>query len=301
MKYAIAALLLLFCLTPVHGQDEPALVYPAALLESGKPTDPELQNLQWNRWTTENFTILSIDNNQGKWLHDNIEQIKAWCMTRWGFPDYKFTKECRIMCVPNKSLLKKLFNLEQASCEVRRKDGVIEISAIWLVLDDKPARTIPVYLTQVCLAEFEAKHNVTIGWWAKRGMSHLNGTLPDIRSQLMSLGTVIGQDQPVYVSEKMFTMTEDDYYKEKVENRKIFDQQAVALCLLLRREFGEAKLQGFLRISSRNSAEDVLRIVYGFSGFGHFDSSYVRYMRDLTSDISQNKTPDSYLEIKAVK
>lgn len=259
------------------------------------PTDPDLKNLEWNRYTAENIVILSIDNEHGKWLSENIDKVRSWCLTRWGFPESKFTKECRIFCVPNKDLLKKLFNLEQSKVELRK-----DLTVLWVVLDDKPTRILPPLLTQICLAEFESKHNVKIGWWFKRGASQLNGIVPDIRQSVSGLNDMLRKDQPIFVSEKMFAMTEEDYLKESVENRRIFDQEAIALCIMLRKEFGEAKLQGFLRIASNNNSQDVLKVVYGFSGYGHFDKQYIRFMRDLTSDVLNNKTPDSYLEIRPV-
>ena len=269
------------------------LIYPYG---AAVPTDPDLKNLEWNRYTADNIVILSIDNGQGKWLSENIDKIRLWCLTRWGFPESKFTKECRIFCVPNKELFKKLFNLEQSKVELRK-----DMTVIWVVLEDKPAKTIPPLLTHICLTEFEAKYNVKIGWWFKRGASQLNGSIPDIRQSVSGLNDMLKKDQPIFVSEKMFTMTEEDYLKESVENRKVFDQEAVALCIMLRKEFGEAKLQGFLRIASRNNSQDVLKVVYGFSGYGHFDKQYIRFMRDLTSDVLNNKTPDSYLEIRPVR
>lgn len=279
--------------SPAIAQEKSGIVYPHG---ADVPTDPELKNLQWNRYTAENFSILSIDDAQGKWLSENMDKIRSWCLTRWGFPESKFTKECRIFCVPNKALFKKLFSLEQSKVEIRK-----DMTVMWIVLDDKPARTIPPQLTQICLAEFEAKHNVTIGWWFKRGAAQLNGTIPDIRQTVAGLDAMLKKDQPMFVSEKMFTMTEDDYNKESAANKVIFDQQAVALCIMLRKEFGEAKLQGFLRIGSKNNSQDVLKVVYGFSGYGHFDKQYIRFMRDLTSDVLNNKTPDSYLEIRPVR
>lgn len=277
---------------PAHAQEQ-ALVYPYG---ASVPSDPELKNLEWNRYTAGNFTILSIDNTQGKWLNDNIDKIKSWCLTRWGFPDVALTRECRMFCVPNKALLKKLFALEGPKAEIRK-----DMTVIWLSLDEAPAKSIPPQLTLIALAEFEAKYNVSIGWWFKRGSAQLNGTVPEIRVSVAGLADMLKKDQPLYVSEKMFTMTEEDYMKETAENRATFDRQAVALCIMLRKEFGEAKLQGFLRISSRNNSQDVLKVVYGFSGYSHFDKQYIRFMRDLTSDVLNNKTPDSYLEIRPVR
>lgn len=250
----------------------------------------------WNRYTVENIVVLSIDNEQGKWISENIGKIRSWCLTRWGFPESKFTKECRIFCVPNKELFKKLFNLEQSKVELRS-----DVTVIWFVLDDKPAKILPPLLTQICLVEFEAKHNVKIDWWFKRGASQLNGIIPDIRQSVSGLNETLKKDQLIFVSEKMFTMTEESYLKESIENRKLFDQEAIALCIMLRKEFGEAKLQGFLRIASKNNSQDVLKVVYGFSGYQHFDKQYIRFMKELTADVLNNKTPDSYLEIKPVR
>src|SRR4051812_26115945 len=101
-----AALICLLCFSnTVYAQIE----HPYGVLT---PTDADLKNLAWNRYTTENFAILSIDDEQGRWLAHNIEHIKKWCLTRWGFPEnsrHLFTKECRVFCVPDKILMKKLF------------------------------------------------------------------------------------------------------------------------------------------------------------------------------------------------
>lgn len=305
IRYIVAMLLALTMSTSlgmvgsVSATGQPELFYPTG---ATVPTDPELKNLQWNRYTTQNFTILSIDDGQGKWLATNLEKIKTWCVTRWGFPDFKLSKECRVMCIPNKNLMKKLFNLTESRYEVRRnKDGGVDMTILWLILDDKPAKTVPAQLSQVCFAEFETVHNVKLGWYAHRGMSLLNATPMEIRQQLAALGNSVNRDSPVFVSQKMFTMTEDEYYKAKQEDQLVFDSQAVALCLMLRKEFGEAKMQGFMRLSSRNNPEAVLLSIYGFRGFQHFDGSYARYMRDLTNDIARGKTPDSYLEIRPVR
>jgi len=268
---------------------------------SEAPTDPALKDLVWNRYTSKNFVIMSIDNAQGKWMGDNLDNIKTWCVERWGFPDFQFTKECRVFCVPNKVLFKKLFNLEESKVEVRRKGGAIEITAMWLVLDDKPARVVPKQLSKICFAEFEQRHNVILPFFAKNGMALLNGTIPDIRTDIIYLGEHIQKDQSIFISEKMFSMTEDEYEKSSVENKRIFDCQSVALCLLLRKEFGEAKMQGFLRMCARNNSKDVLLVIYGFNSYSQFDQSYLRYMKDLYREVFTSKTPDAYLEIKPAK
>lgn len=251
-------------------------------------------DLKWNRYKTENFAILSIDNDQGKYLSDNIEKIKSWCLTRWGFPDSKFTKECRIFCTPDKATLQKLFSISEPKFETNK-----DLNVIWISLDEKPTKIIPPYLTQIILHEFELKHKVRIGWWFKRGSAILNGAIPEIKTNVSNLHEVIEKNQPIFFSEDMFTMTEEQYGLHNLENRKVFDCQAVAMCILLRKEFGEAKLQGFLRICNKNNSKDVLRVVYNFESYSHFDRQYIRFMKDLTSNIKT--APDHYLEIKPVR
>jgi hypothetical protein len=268
----------------VQGQ----VVYPHGIKAS-----KDTETLQWNRYETLNFTILSIDDSQGKWLSQNIETSKSWCLSRWGFPDFKFTKECRIFCVSDQKMLKKLFGLEQPKVEIRKN-----ISVMWLVLEHK---SVSPYLSQVCFSEFESQNNAELGFWFKRGGSLLNSSSIEIRQYLANLSNVVKKNEPMYQSNRMFILTEEEYLAEDLKNQKIFDEQAVALCVMLRKEFGEAKLQGFLRISNRNDSQKTLRTVYGFSGFQHFDKQYIRFMSDLTNDVIGQKTPDSYLEIIPVK
>lgn len=271
------------------------IIYPYGY-ETSVEADPDLKNLQWNRYTTENTVVLSIDNQQGKWLSENIESIRYWCLNRWGFPESSFTKECRIFCVPDKKLFKRLFNLEQSKFELRD-----DVTAIWVLMEKNPDETLPPLLTKISLSEFEIKNNMKFGWWFKRGSSQINGIVTDIMKTIVSLEETLKKDQPIFVSEKMFTMTEEDYLKESLENQKIFDQQALVLAVMLRKEFGEAKLQGFLRIASKNDPQDVLKFLYGFDDYEHFDKQYIRFMNDITSDVLNKKTPESYLEIKSVK
>lgn len=261
------------------------------------PTDPALKDLVWNRYTTDNFVILSIDNAQGKWMSNNLDDIKTWCIERWGFPDFKFTKECRVFCVPNKALLKKLFNLDDSKVEVRRKDGNIEITAMWLVLDNKPANVVPQKLSQLCFAEFEQKHSVTIPFFAKNGMSILNGAITDVKEDIKYLS---GQESSFLSSDKMFAMTEEEYKNSSEEVKKLFDSQSVVLCLLLRHEFGELKLQNFLKLSSPDKHQEALKTVYGFENYIQFDESYMRYMKDLLTEAKINKVPDSYFDIRPI-
>lgn len=251
------------------------------------------ENLQWNRYETQNFVILSLDNEQGNWLNSNLESLKSDCLNRWGFPDDKFTKECRIFCVPNKDLLKKLFKIDEPKVEIKK-----DISVVWTISQD--SKSISKSLMMVCLSELEEKQKIQIGFWFKKGASELNGQVHEIQNEISALHKFISRDDLMFTSKKMFEITENEYLKLNEKEKKLFDIQATTLCLMLRKEFGEAHLQGFLRFSGKNNPENVLKVIYNFQSYSHFDKQYIRYMKDLSSDIIKEKTPIAYLKVQSV-
>lgn len=256
--------------------------------------DPETKKLAWHRYVTNNFTILSINDEQGSWMKNNLESIKVWCLTRWGLPDVKFSKECRIFCVPDSDMLSKLFNLSASKSEIRRKDNSIEITAMWLALDDKPARVIPIHLSEVILAEFEQVNNFKFPYWAIRGVSQLNGSISDVKSSLSHLPESNFIDMDTLLSVK-----QDQYSKYDKGRQRVFDSQSIALCLLLRKEFGEAKLHSFLKTCHKSGHLAALQDVLGFKSVSEFEKTYHRYVKGLAKDLGERITPDSYLTIKA--
>lgn len=258
--------------------------------------DSQIKNLEWNRYVSKNFVILSINNEKGRELVDSLESMKTSALTRWGFPDVKFTKECRVFVVPDYDLLKKLFNLNIGKVQLRK-----ELNVIWCVGDDNQDKTILPLLTQVCLSEYESAESVVLPLWFKRGCISLNNSISDIRENLKTYNDIARKEQFMYSVDQMFSFTDDDYNKQTTENRRLFDTQASCLCLLLRKEFGQLKMQGLLRLSSRNKIEDLLKLLYGFKTVSQFDKSYVRFMKDLCADVADNQTPDSYLQIKSIR
>jgi hypothetical protein len=283
-------LVLFFLATSLRAQEAPIPANAEAPVD-----DPELKNLEWNRFVTKNFTVMSIDLEKGKWLSENIDDIKTSLLTRWGFPDVKFEKECRVFCVPNHGLLKKLFNLSASKSQLRK-----DINVLWVVLDDKPEKNIYPQLVSVAISEYETAQKTTIPYWFKRGACFLSMSVSEVRQSLKDFNEIAKKEQFTHSADQIFTSTEEEYNKQNSDNKKIYDQQAACLCLMLRKEFGEAKLQGFLRLQSKNKPEIVLGLVYGFKSFSDFDKKYIEYMKDLCDDISDNKTPDFYFEIVPV-
>lgn len=255
--------------------------------------DPETKGLAWHRYVTPNFTILSLEDDQGLWMKNNMEDIKQWCLDRWGIQDARLSKECRVFCVPDRGMLKKLFDLDGPRVEVRRKDGSIQISAMWLSMDEKPARAIPSSLTKVLLAEYEESSKTRLPWWSVCGMSVLNGSVQDIRSDLSEL-----PQSKMLSSESLMDMTQEQYEKMGSDQRRVFDVQSAAMLLLVRKEFGEVKMHSLLSFSSRKGSSQAIRSVLGFSGHQDFNKTFNRYVGGLGRDIKSKATPDSYLTIR---
>jgi len=297
MRKIVTTLILFLLCTPVWSQQTFTLPFPTDAKEiTNNPED--IKGLTWNKWETDNFIILSIDEKQGKYLFESVEKMKEWTLARWGLPELKFTNKCFICCVPNKTTMKKLFGIEKSKGEViRNQDGSIKQSALWLVLNEKPAEIIPASLTMVTLKELETQRKIELSFWVHRGMSVLNGTVSQIKEELSSVRNVVQNDSAVFKSDAIFNMTEEEWLGESVENRDLFDKQAAMVCLLLRKELGQANLMKFVRTGS---SEANLNRVYGFKGYSEFDSTLKRYMYHLANDITNNKTPNGYLQITPV-
>jgi hypothetical protein len=256
------------------------------------PSDPSIPEIGWYRWTTRNFTVHSYDKAQGQYLFENIEQMKTWCLERWALPDLQFGASCQVFCAPNAETMKKLFNMTGSFGEARVTNGKL-VTLLWITLDAKPTESIPPALSVVCLKELDAQRR--LGYWVQRGIPVLNMTLPQIRRYLGDMAPMLQQDAKIYFSQGLFQMTEEEWKKLPVENKKLFDTQAAMMCLLVRKELGQKAFHAALAAGPQAYS------ALGYRDFAHLDSAYKRYVFYLVGDIVQNKTPDHYLQIEAVK
>jgi hypothetical protein len=214
------------------------------------------KELQWNRYVTDNFEILSLDNPQGKYLCDNIEFIKTWISLRWGLRDLDFPTiqdkdgnslrvKCRVICVPSVDFYEKLFNRKTPVWRLELKNGVPEYS-VWFISDGQKWNTkLPVFLTETILVNFEANTGTRLPLWCHRGMSVLNGRIEDIRAKLTLVGS--------FDSKLTLTMAQDSYDKLSEGQRLSFDAQAAFFCLWVKQEFGEKAFLDYLTGSITNS------------------------------------------------
>lgn len=304
MKWFIFLLLVLFS-TNAFSQDKvffETLPVPEGVQPS---SDPSIPNIAWNRWTTRNFTVHSIDVDQGKYLFNNIEQMKTWTFERWGLADIRFTSETanepnakpipqvKVFCAPDAVTMKKLFNMESSFGETRVENGKIKISHLWLVLDVKPSEVIPASLTVIALKEYEQQTNKKFGWWVHRGMPVLNMTLPQIRGNIVTIEGALGKDSGMFFSKALLEMTEENWKSQSPELKRLFDSQAATMCLLVRKEFGQDNFHAMM------NQQASFQTVLGFRDNAELDATFKRYMVYLTQDIRQNKTPNDYLQIQA--
>lgn len=271
----------------------------ALLIMSGsafaQSTPDIIKGKVWNRWTSDNFTVHAITDDQGEYLKNNLEGVKRWVLTRWGFNDIDFNVQVKLWCVADKELFQALYpSLEGSKVEIRREDGKIKVIEAFLLLDDLPSRVLPTPITEICTALFAEKYNVEFGLWAYRGMILLNGSETQIRGVIRQLIPKM-DGQKIFLSKTLLTMDKEGYDKLTADEKKLFDAESVVLCLLLRKEFGQTRLLHFLKESD---PEKGIREIYGFRSCDHFDASFYRYMKDLTKDVETGKTPSHYLLIQ---
>jgi len=242
---------------------------------------------EWNKWETDNFTILSVDEEQGKYLYKNIEEVKGWTLERWGLPNIKFRTKCKVFCVSDAETMKRFFGLQRSHGEVRGQEIVL-----WLLLGDTPAASIPRPLTYVCMHELRAQYKLhNLGFWATRGMMVLNGTKSQIRRDLARLDEPFHANQKLFFADLLFQVSAVEWKKLDAGTRDVFDAQAAMVCLLIRKELGEVQFSRFLR--SGGSVKAV-----GYRDAAAFNAVFKRYMQHLLSELDKEQLPNEYIQIE---
>ena len=233
-----------------------------------------IKDLLWNRYQTDNFTILSIDNAQGRELFKNIEDIKKECLNRYGFKNTVLSKDCRIMLTPSKELFKRLFGLQSPRIEFRG-----DVVAVWLDSENSEEfnNSVKEVITEVCLRDLNSKSSFVVS----KGMSKLNTSVNNVKS-------IIGRVSETQPGTDFIKVTEKDYQKMNQENKDKFDTESLVFCLMLKKEFGESKFLEYFFDKNEK--------IYGFDSKS-LNSSYNRYYRDIFNELKKNNIPNSYLNI----
>lgn len=220
------------------------------------------KELQWNRYVTANFEILSLDDSQGKYLYNNIEFIKTWVLWRWGMKDIELSSKCKIICVPSVDLYEKLFNKQSSSWSAEQE------YVIWMITDGKKWNTkLPVYLTEIVLRNFEKKYNVEIPTWCHRGMSILNGRIDDVRLKV---------NTGVFASATLLT---ENYSKLSDNQKNNYDAESALFCLWIKKEYGNKIFLKYINDSSSNP-EYYLQY-FGVKTYSECDQRVKQYSKQL--------------------
>lgn len=249
--------------------------------------DPELKGLQWNRYVNKNFVILSIDDRQGRKLSNNIIDISSSLFGDWNLDNEELSNECRIFCVPNDKLLKKLFDIEKSKVEVRKNEkGETDINVIWVSLNNNEEILFP-YLTRVVFFNSE----LNLPWFFVRAAEILNSTKEE---KVFILSSIVSSYEGNHFScEDLFSTSFSDYSSFSEEDKSKFDSQVVVMVLMLKKELGYSKLNSFLK--SNDKLDNKLSRIYGYDGLKEFQVKYDMYFHDIVEDARENKVPLIYL------
>jgi len=257
--------------------------------------NPVLNGLQWNRYVSGNYVILSIDDKQGKWFCKNIQRISSFCTSRWGLSEPVSTKECRIFCVPSESLLKELFNLDGSKVDVRSKDdGSTSINVIWTHLDNFNDESVAPYITAVIFSGDGCNYP----FWFSKAAEILSSSCGSIKDNIKI------ESFSEFNPATFFSLSREDYLKLPLSKRELFDQQSVVCCLMLRKELGQRKLVSLIstqqssKPDSKNSTESDLKLIYGYKNFEEFGEKCKCYCKDLLDKLEKDEVPDSYFFVK---
>ena len=267
-------------------------------VEPPELNDPELKGMQWNRYVSGRFTILSVDDETGRNLAEVVNPIKSEILSKWNFADFELQHEIRIFCVPNQSILKKLFGTSEEKFE-NRLDTEDKVLAIWITLPSgfsAKSPTIYAHISQAVFSEYEALSGIKLGYWFIEGARTLNGHPAAVKETLQPLASGV-QSGEIFFSKSVLEMDKDTYLELSKENKALYDAEATALCLMLRKEFGQVKLNSFFK-NANHDYDAVFPKVYGFKNCKDFDSKFTVYLKDLSKCNTEGRIPSDYLTIE---
>jgi hypothetical protein len=241
------------------------LPVPSSASQVAKATE----GLVWNKWETENFVILSIDFDFGDGMRSSVELERSSVCAAWGVADSHLPVKCKLVCVPDRKLLRDLFAIDRPECEIRGEPSSPKEMAIWL--DQGSVSSLRGLLLSVSL------HGAPP--CVQRGVDLLASS--DADKEIASLSS------PSFAG--VFSSTSESVRVMAPKDKIIFDKESATLCLFVRREFGSRAFSG---LSKGASPERVC----GFPDEKSFAETISRYFVNLKEDLQSGRTPASYLE-----
>lgn len=245
------------------------------------------KDAKWLLYETPNFEIVALNSEHAMQVQNYAEDLKSWIYNRWGLHDIPFDKKCMIVCVPSQEMFVEFFRKPDVDPKVatsKNPDGSDrQVYGIWIAASSDNrwlTASLPEKLGRVCLLNYESTYKLKFENWFYVGSSALNNDPGAILTVLAGQPQNIGIDQ-------LFS-------SEPTASSEAYRYHAMVLCLMLRKEFGIAKLKQFL-LSSNKDLNTRFREVYGFADAASFGISYNAYVKNLHHDIHNNRTPVTYL------
>lgn len=233
--------------------------------------------LAWNKWDTNNFIVLSLEKDQGLLLRDSVERIRDSFMNSWGLNPEDSLFRCKIVCVPDRKTLDKLFNIGSPKCEVRNSsDGKVSACAIWI--DYESIAMLPSLIGSVSVSVSPEKIPPVL----QNGIVSLS-IYPSRTREI--LGTPCSVD-----AKSVFGMTSEAWSSTK--DKDMLNRKCALICLMLRKELG---IDAFSDFAKSEQDEESIKRIFGFAGYGELSRTLDRYSLNLAEDIKNGRVPDGYL------
>ncbi len=284
---------------PAYGQVSQVKTPDEVKVELKSPsTIPNISTLVWNRWEEKNFVVCSLDNNQGKYLYDHVEQVKKWAINRWEVKDFPFETQCKIISVNDQKLFQMFFQLDRTKVEIRRDaQGKIEEAVIFLLVDESkpPSATVPIPLTEVCFAFVAEKYGTNYQPWFN-GIAELNGNLNQITNNILLLKSRIVANEPIYFGYGVLGINDDEYRNLTAEEKKLHRASAMVYCLLIQKTYGAETITRMMKECSPVTADGLLYDITGKS-IDQFDVVFKKYLIDLIDKIDNKQIKNKDLQI----
>lgn len=236
---------------------------------SGAKSD--LEGLEWNKWDTEHFVVISIDRASGSLMREEAESVREQFMDRWGLKS-RTDGRCKLVLVPDARMLKRLFGLSAPRCEVRSSSSGSPEAVIWI--DEERVELLPSLVAELELSNHGFRS------FARRGIPILERSAPEVREKLGAMGdpplvTVLGDAKPDSDAEDL-------------------DRNSAMLCLMVRKELGSRAFAAAAISSPRQVHEEL-----GFASLDEMDRTFRRYRAYLLSDLRViGRVPDEYLGVR---
>lgn len=262
------------------------IVFDSIPAPTGFKTSEDTSKIAWNRWTTDKFTIHSLDKKIGEYLYNNIQSVAYNANDIWGLPNHDYKHEIRIFCCPSESILHKLFNINETSFEYKDDKKVIYV---WLILNESNLDSLKSLTTSVNLIELEHHYNYNFPLWVHRGMPLLSVS-NDKTKESIKLASEIKKVKKI---ENLIELDYESYSKLESLSKKTFDVTSALFCLMIRKEFGQDHFHKCMLKTTNIS--NYLK----YESMDVFNKKFGYFCAYLIRDYKNNKLNESYITIKA--